>query len=168
MHFTIAAHVTTGDRFDRDSCMFIVWTLVLFFCVSKVMEITYAEARSGLPWKIRNEILKNLTFCSVSSFVVLVSFGLVVLLYSHDCIAKKKALMISSVHADDMSSLLFKKSWNTLLVNGTALCLVSFGSWALYASSCLFSDNAMDPQSVNPGWLGSWFVSSASSKMLGK
>jgi hypothetical protein len=133
MRWIIAAHVATGQSVEFDLWRLIVWNLDLFFCASKVMETMSAEARCGSVWGISWDCLKNRMFLRVSSFVVVDSAGLVVLLYSHERMAKKNAPTISWEHAEARLSLLLENSWTILLMTemGMAFCFFSFGSWAL-------------------------------------
>lgn len=127
------AQVDTGHRLEVDLWRLMVWNLDLFFWASNVMETISADARLGWSWLRSLESLKNRMLLSVSSLVVVDSLGLVVLLYSQDLIAKKKAPTINWEHANDKESLLSEYSWATLFITdkGTAFCRVSFGSWAL-------------------------------------
>lgn len=99
-----------------------------------------ASLREGSLWYINFLSLKNRMFPIVRVFVVPESFGLEVLLYSQDRIAKKNAPEISCAVAMDGGSSGLANS-NVLLITdtGTAFWRFSTGSSALKLDICLCS-----------------------------
>lgn len=103
---TSEPHTFTGQMDESfDLCMLIVLFFSPFFWERKVMDTMSASSSIGSLWVIICDSLKNLMSPIVISFVLFDSVGLVVLEYSHDRIAKKKAPIISCADAVASGSL---------------------------------------------------------------
>jgi hypothetical protein len=116
----MVAHAWTGHKKGwPDRCMLMVWCFSLFFWEMNVIDTMSAEERSGLLCDMRDCCLKNRMLPMVRTRVVRDSDGDVVLLYSQDRIAKKKAPMMSWVQARARGSLESLYSLCTFLMTDT-------------------------------------------------
>lgn len=116
------------------------------------METMSARCMDGSDGLTSFLLLKKRMFWRFSVFVVADSVLLVVLLYSHDRIAKKNAPTINWEHAlASGSSLLARSVTLRMSDEGAAFCCCLFGSLSRKLSSCFRSDAGKFPSSPNLG-----------------
>ena len=130
---TMSVQIRTGHRSESFLCMATDSNLEPFFCCSNVIcTVDAFVLKMGSEWGIKVVSWKNLMFWSwiILVFRSLFCDSVLVLVYSQDRIAKKRAPDTSWATAISVSDLAFSLKKRKIR-SGIHACLLVFGSWFL-------------------------------------